>query len=428
MNPEKMNLSDVAVQKCPWEAYQLLRDEAPVYQMPDTGMYVITRYQDICEIVRDPARFSMQADRSFLFKTEQAKRYYEDHGYPRRTPLSTDPPYHTEFRGHLEPFFSAGRIRQWEPALRELIENLTSKLDTTDPIDFVQAFCFPLPMSVMTVLLGLPLEDHKLLKHWTDVWVLPFSHAMTPEQEMYVAVEGVKLQKYLLAALDKKRNDPNNDLLTLLVETRREDGSELTVQEMLGFAEQAVVGANETTQNGLAMAMCALIENPGLEARLRREPGKIRTFIEECLRLHSPTAGMYRWTTQDVEMHGVVIPKDSTVHLRFAAANRDERHFEDPNTLDIDRRKAGSHLAFSHAVHHCLGAPLARLELNLSFEILLSKRQNFRFARDDDNYNYVPGLALRQLDYLWITSDPLDARATGAPAGASSSSSGRSSG
>lgn len=411
VDPEKVNLSDVAVQKCPWEAYQLLRDEAPVYRMPDTGMYVITRYEDICQIVRDPARFSMQADRSFLFKTKDATRYYQEHGYPRFTPLSTDPPYHTEFRGHLEPFFSAGRIRQWEPALRELIDNLAGNLETSEPIDFVQAFCFPLPMSVMTVLLGLPLEDHKLLKHWTDVWVLPFSHAMTPEQEMYVAVEGVKLQNYLLAALDEKRKNPKDDLLTLLVETRREDGSELTVKEMLGFAEQAVVGANETTQNALAMGMCALIENPGVEARLREDPGKIRTFVEECLRLHSPTAGMYRWTTQDVEMHGVTIPKGATVHLRFAAANRDERHFEDPATLDIDRKKAGSHLAFSHAVHHCLGAPLARLELNLSFEILLSRRQNFRLARGDASYDYVPGLALRQMEYLWIRSDPLAAGA-----------------
>ena len=180
---------------------------------------------------------------------------------------------------------------------------------------------------------------------------------------------------------------------------------------MLGFSEQAVVGANETTQNALAMAMCALIENPGLESRLRNEPGKIRTFIEECLRLHSPTAGMYRWTKEDVEMHGVTIPKGATVHLRFAAANRDERHFEEPAKLDIDRKKAGSHLAFSHAVHHCLGAPLARLELNLSFEILLRRRQNFRFARAESNYDYVPGLALRQLEYLWIKSDPLELEA-----------------
>ena len=104
----------------------------------------------------------------------------------------------------LEPFFTAGRIREWEPALRELIEDLAKNLESDDPVDFVQAFCFPLPMSVMTVLLGLPLEDHEILKHWTDVWVLPFSHAMSPEQEMYVAKEGVKLQNYILAAMDEK--------------------------------------------------------------------------------------------------------------------------------------------------------------------------------------------------------------------------------
>lgn len=409
VDPAAIDLSSVDVQKCPFEAYELLRDEAPVHHMPDTGMYVISRYEDIAAIVRDPERFSMDVRRDFLFKTEEAKQYYRDNGFPRRTPLSSDPPYHTDFRDQLEPFFTAGRIRQWEPQLRELIGDLADNLEADKPVNFVKDFCFPLPMSVMTVLLGLPLEDHELLKQWTDLWVLPFSHALTPEQEMHVAVEGVKLQQYILDALERKRKEPADDLLTILVNGHMPDGRPFTIEEMVGLAEQAVVGANETTQNGLAMAMKELIENPGIEERLHREPAKIRNFIEECLRLQSPTAGMYRGTTCDVEMHGVTIPKDSIVHLRFAAANRDERHFPEPGKLDLDRRNAASHMAFSQAVHHCLGAPLARMELNLSFEILLSRRRNFRFGRADDAFDYVPGLALRQLEYLWIQSDPVEA-------------------
>ncbi len=409
VDPAAIDLSNMDIQKCPFEAYELLRDEAPVHHMPDTGMYVISRYEDIAAIVRDPERFSMAVPRDFLFKTDAARQYYKDHGFPRKTPLSSDPPYHTEFRDLLEPFFTAGRIREWEPQLRTLISGLADNLETDEPIDFVKSFCFPLPMSVMTVLLGLPPEDHEILKYWTDIWVLPFSHALSREQEMLVATEGIKLQRYLLDAMDRKRKEPADDLLTLLVQARRSDGSELSTAEMVGFAEQAVVGANETTQNGLAMAMKELIENPGIEERLHRESGKIRVFIEECLRLQSPTAGMYRGTTCDVEMHGMTIPKDSIVHLRFAAANRDERHFAEPGKLDLDRRNAASHMAFSQAIHHCLGAPLARLELNLSFEILLSRRANFRFGRERDVFDYVPGLALRQLEYLWIQSDPIEA-------------------
>ena len=406
----KIDLSNTDIQKCPWVAYKLLRDDAPVHYLPEAGMYVISRYEDICNIVRDSKRFSMEKpDRGFLFRTEAAVKFYEDHGLPRYTPLSTDPPYHTDFRSRVDPFFTSSRIRRWEPQLRELIEQLAEQLDTDAPVDFVKAFCFPLPMSVMTILLGLPLEDHELLKHYTDVWVLPYSHAMTPEQELHVAEEGVKLQTYILEKLEEKRSNPGDDLLSLLVQTRREDGSPLTTKEMVGFSEQAIVGANETTQNGLAMAMCAMIEQPGLEDRLRDEPKTIKTFVEECLRLHSPTAGMYRFATEDVELHGVTIPKGAAVHLRFAAANRDERHFENPDLLDVERRNAGSHVAFSHATHHCLGAPLARLELNLAFQILLSRRQHFRLARGADSYDYVPGLALRQMAYLWIQSDPLAA-------------------
>ncbi len=403
-----LDLTDTEVQKCPWDAYRALRDEAPVHYLPEVDMYVVSRYEDICRIVRDSRRFSMRKpDRGFLFRTDAAVQYYEDHGLPRYTPLSSDPPYHTDFRSRVEPFFTSSRIRQWEPYLKTLIEDLAHGLDTEEPVDFVRTFCFPLPMSVMTVLLGLPLEDHALLKHYTDVWVLPYSHAMTPEQEMYVAEEGVKLQRYILEHLEAKRQNPGEDLLSLLVQTRREDGSPLTTQEMVGFAEQAVVGANETTQNGLAMAMCAMIEEPGLEARLRQEPKRIKTFVEECLRLHSPTAGMYRFATENVTLHGVTIPKGAAVHLRFAAANRDERQFEHPDRLDVERRNAGSHVAFSHATHHCLGAPLARLELNLSFQVLLGRRRNFRLARGADSYDYVPGLALRQMAYLWLQSDPV---------------------
>ncbi|MEZ5599026.1 MAG: hypothetical protein R3E84_22080 [Pseudomonadales bacterium] len=183
-----MNLADVGIQKCPWDAYRRLRDDAPVHYLPEVDMYVISRYEDICSIVRDSQRFSMQKPgRGFLFRTEAAVKYYEDHGLPRYTPLSTDPPYHTDFRSQVEPFFTSGRIRRWEPRLRELIERLATNLDTDAPVDFVRRFCVPLPMSVMTILLGLPLEDHDLLKHYTDVWVLPYSHAMTAEQEMYVA-------------------------------------------------------------------------------------------------------------------------------------------------------------------------------------------------------------------------------------------------
>lgn len=408
MDLQKMDLSDTEVQKCPWEAYQMLRDVAPVHYLSDVNMYVISRYEDICKIVRDPENFSFISTSSFLFHNDDALKYMKEKGFPRQTPLASDPPYHTEFRSHLEPFFTAGRIREWEPALRDLIGTLADNLNTDAPVNFVQDFCFPLPMSVMTILLGLPFEDHPQLKRWTDTWVLPFSHAMTPEQEMMVAKENVELQHYILAALDEKRKNPKDDFLSLLVQARREDGSELTIEEMVGISEQAVVGANETTQNGIAMAMLTLIENSGVEERLRREPGKIKTFIEECLRLQSPTAGMYRWTTRDVEMHGVTIPKGSTVHLRFAAANRDERHFDMAEKLDLDRKNAGSHVAFSQAIHHCIGAPLARMELNLSFEILLSQRQNFRLVGKDKDFDYVPGLALRQMEYLWIKSDPVE--------------------
>jgi cytochrome P450 len=171
---------------------------------------------------------------------------------------------------------------------------------------------------------------------------------------------------------------------------------------MLGLAEQIMVGGNETTTNALAMGMKLLIETEGLEARLRGNDAAIKTFVEEVLRLESPTQGLYRIAMQDTEIAGYPIPKGAILHIRFAAANRDERQFPNPDVLDITRRNAGSHMAFSQAHHHCLGAPLARQEMQLAFKVLLDRFKNFYFPAGRNNFEYIPSFALRALKDLWI--------------------------
>jgi cytochrome P450 len=403
MDNNAIDLLDPAVQACPFGAYKTLRDEAPVYIMPGTGYYMVTRYEDIAEIIRKPEIFSMQGDtQNPLFKYESARNIYATKGWHRGTPLSNDPPLHTLYRKIVDVGFTAGRVRKLEPRIIELIEQLTSQMAAHREMEFVNAFCIPLPLNVITDRLGLPLSDMPQLKIWSDAWVQPFSLALDEAQEIKYATLGVELQNYLKDHLEDRRRNPGEDILTDIATAKYNDERPLTMTEMLGLAEQIMVGGNETTTNALAMGMKLLIETEGLEARLRGNESAIKTFVEEVLRLESPTQGLYRIAMQDTEIAGYPIPKGAILHIRFAAANRDERQFPNPDVLDISRRNAGSHMAFSQAHHHCLGAPLARQEMQLAFKVLLDRFKNFHFPPGRNNFEYIPSFALRALKDLWI--------------------------
>jgi cytochrome P450 len=171
--------------------------------------------------------------------------------------------------------------------------------------------------------------------------------------------------------------------------------------EKMGLAEHLIVGGHETATSALASGLMLLIQNPKVESELRRDPSLIKNFVEEALRLESPSQGFFRYAVADGEVAGVVIPKGSMVHVRFAAANRDPDQFPNPNEIDLARPNAGAHMAFSQGEHHCVGAPLARLELGLAFEGLLETFDHFEL-QPRTTLRHLPGLALRTLEALPI--------------------------
>jgi len=162
------------------------------------------------------------------------------------------------------------------------------------------------------------------------------------------------------------------------------------------------VAGNETTTNALAAGMQLLIENPEQQRLLREDPSRIRIFVEEVLRVESPVQGLFRVVTEDVELAGVAIPKGARVMLRFAAANRDPNQYAEPDALDVCRRNAGTHLAFGAGIHHCLGAALAREEMNSAFEQILARMTNLHFLPERNDFKHYPNMILRGLEHLWI--------------------------
>lgn len=408
--PSDVDLMDPAVQADPYRAYDVLRAQAPVYEMPGTGFFVVTSYAGLDRVIRDPATFSIQIGSLGmvgLFRTREARAIFRDKGWTVGTKLSTDPPEHDAYRSLIDVSFTAGRVKKSEPFIRSIIEDLLARISPRGACEFVSEFCVPLPMRVIADRLGLPDEDLARLKVWSEAWVEPFSYAMTPERELVVAARMVELQHYLVAKLEEKRRSPREDILSDLANGRLRGERALSTEEMLGIAEQALVGGNETTTNAIASGMLLLLRNPDVLRELRADPGWVRGFCEEALRLESPTQGLLRITTRDTELLGVPIPKGRFVHLRFGAANRDPAVFSEPARLDPRRRNAGAHMAFSQGEHHCLGAPLARQEMKLAFEMLLERWDAIELTVPEHALEYVPSFTLRALRAL-----PLRFRAT----------------
>jgi cytochrome P450 len=219
----------------------------------------------------------------------------------------------------------------------------------------------------------------------------------------------IEAQHYFQPIFERLRKQPDDTLLSDLVNTvipewgRTLNDNELHAEMMA----DTFVGGSETSTNALSAGMMLAIQNPDVWARLKQGVEKdLRTFVEEVLRLESPVQSLFRIVSKDIEIHGVKIPKGAMINTRYAAANRDERHFECPEKLDLDRKNAGSHMAFGSGVHHCLGAPLARRELYWGFKAMVDRFDHIQFAEGKNDFKHGPTFALRALKALHIEFTP----------------------
>lgn len=398
------SLMDPEIQADPYAYYHALHEQAPVYLMPDSGAYLVSRYRDVQHVIRHPEIWSndLLGKAGFsMFQHEEARQVLEADGWPRDTRLQTDPPEHRDYRELVSGSFSAGRVKALEPFIRQIAESLADEMAKDEECEFVTRFAAWLPIRVITQMLGLPAADAGQIKTWSDAWVEPLSAGISKEREIEVAKLGLELQHYLSGWMERKRQSPKEDVLTDLANACFPNGEPLPMAEKMGMAEHLIVGGHETATSALASGVALMIRHPEVTAALREDGGLIRNFVEEVLRLESPSQGFFRYALADAEVAGVLIPKGSMVHIRFAAANRDPEVFPDPDRIDLNRGNAGAHMAFSQGEHHCIGAPLARLELQTAFRTLLTRFDELSFA-SDAALEYVPGLALRSLRALPI--------------------------
>lgn len=403
-SPEKfdIDLFDPETQENWYPTYRLLRDHAPVYRVPGTNMFVVTRYDDVLHVLRHQDIFPTGGA---IARSPQAQRVYSDKGWQRITPLSTNPPDHRRYRELVDGHFDSSGAQRWRPFIESTITDLISGFagppDTPGSTEIIESFALPLPVRVITRILGFPETDIPRLKAWSSAWVLPFSGPLSPEREVWVAENVVEFQHYIASWISRKRADPTDDVLSALV-AATVDGRPLSDHELITIVDHLYIGGNETTTFALASGLWIMLREPGLYQRLRHDRRLVDPFIEEVLRLESPTQGLYRSVTCDTEISGTPIPAGSVVHIRYAAANRDERMFVEPDRVDLSRSNGRRHMAFSLGEHHCPGSGLSRLEQNLALNALLDRFDDLRLAPSND-FRHEPGFVLRALQRLEIS-------------------------
>lgn len=343
-------------------------------------VYIITRHDDVKAVLADHERFSNTRPPGFVVPGAPEVTPEEQQRSRAGNLLALDPPEHQRVRRMLTSEFTIRRIKRLEPRITAIVdEHLDAMAEAGPPVDLVESFALPIPSLVICELLGVPYVDR------TD-----FQHRAARQLDLSLPIPerfevARQSREYMAELVRNARRDPGDDILGMLI---REHGDELTDDELIGLAGLLLLAGHETTSNMLGLGTLALLRHPEQLAAVRDDPDAIGPAVEELLRwLSIVQTSIPRITTTDVEVAGVRIPKGKLVFASLPAGNRDPEFVAEPDALDI-RRGAPGHLGFGHGVHHCLGAPLARMELRIAWPALFRRFPTLALAEDFDDVDF----------------------------------------
>src|SRR5438132_7591584 len=371
----------------PYPFYARLRAEDPVHQSP-LGLWVLTRYDDVARVLRDP-RFGRKG-----FDLLVDARFGTEPGQPglATSMLFRDPPDHTRLRTLVSKAFTPRVIEGMRSHIQSIVDRLLDKVQDAHAMDVIADLAYPLPVTVICKMLGVPTGDHHAIRGWSsDIARSLDAIGLLADREIVERGGAARraLGDYFRALVRERRQRPQEDLLSLLI-AAEEQGDKLSEGEVLAMCVLLFIAGHETTVNLIGNGLLALLRHPDELEKLKRDPGLVPSAIEELLRYDSPVQRTGRFTTTDVEIQGRKIPSGSLVVAAIGAANRDPGHFPDPDRLDI-ARPDNRHVAFGFGIHFCLGAPLARVEGQIALGSLLRR---------------MPGLTLQTPAPEWRDSSP----------------------
>jgi cytochrome P450 len=358
----------------PYPLYAQMRAEAPVVWSEEQETFLATRYADCVSVLRsanvsvDNRKAGRVGARRAPLRDNAVLGAFEE----IRPMLFSDPPDHTRLRALVSKAFTPKRVEALRPHIAELVDGLLAPAAADGGMDVVADLAFPLPVIVICELLGVPVDDRDQLKQWSRDLARTIDPVVPPDVAQQAAVAGMFFINYLNNLIDERRSAPRDDLLSALIAVE-DEGERLSHAELLVNSILLFVAGHETTQNLIGNGLLALLRYPDQSAALRDDPSLARNAVEEVLRYESPVHLTGRIFVEDGEVGGVRIPRGETVLLLLAAAHRDPEMFPEPDRFDIRRENANRNIAFGHGIHHCLGAPLARVEAQVALQAPVSR-------------------------------------------------------
>lgn len=369
----------------PYPVYRRLLEEAPVYWSEAWGAWLLTRYDDVVETLRDNRRFTSLGRLTKTMQPALEEPLWESIqplvAHYSRGLINVDPPDHTRMRALVHQAFTPRRIARLRDHVQDIVDRLLADLREGDRMDVVRDLAYPLPVTVIAELMGVPAADHDRLKAWSGD-IVKFMATARPEAEVLTLSQDalLSLRDYFRGILAARRRDPRDDLISALV-AAEEGGDTLTEEELLSTLVTILIGGHETTTSLIASGTLLLLTHPEERRKLEAEPRLAQSAVEEFLRFEGPFQRNRRIATEDVTIGGQEVGEGELVMQLLGAANRDPAHFPDPDRLDI-ARSPNRHLAFGYGVHFCLGASLARLEAPVALETLFRRLPGLELAAE----------------------------------------------
>ncbi len=395
-HPDPYDPTDPGVIADPYPALDTLRSRSPVAWSERLRSWLVTRHDDCIALQRDPR-----------LSAERMAAYFQGLSDERRRALAMsermigtwsvflDPPPHTRIRSHLNRWFTTRSLEAMKPRIERRIDDLLVPVRDREQMDFVADFAYPLPASVIMDMLGVPLDMLDDFQRWShDVALFVGSSQTAPDKHLRAEEAIVGLAAVFRDLLAERRRAPDADMIS---ELARQPG--LSDDELVANCILLLFAGHETTTGLLSNGLMRLIQHPGQQALLRREPDRAEMAVEEMLRFDSPAPAISRVAATDLELRGRRIARGDRVFLMLNAANRDPDAFDEPDRFDITRR-AGRHIAFGFGIHFCIGAPLARLEATLALPRVLAALDDIE--QTDDAVTWRDGVSLRGLVSLPI--------------------------
>ncbi|MEE2692733.1 MAG: cytochrome P450 [Pseudomonadota bacterium] len=412
----QIDMYDEELLECPFGFFRRLTREAPVLRHEASGVYQISGYELAAKALLDPETFSNEIGHTLHDRASASEeiRAAQAGAYPTASVLhTTDGAKHKFSRALVNRAFAPQRVREMEPRIEEIADALIDNFAARGSVEFMGEFAQSLPLMIIAEQMGVPPADIERFREWSDAFATRFSYKADAAAELQAAHAVVAFQQYFKNVLEEKKLRPTNDIISVIagaIEEGADGENSLTMPQALQLCQQILVAGNESTAATLCEGMVLFLNRPELIGRIRDDADFRKNALEELLRVHSAVNAMWRVTTKKTEMGGVEIPEGALVLIRFGAANRDERTYQDADAYDPARANARRHIAFGFGVHVCIGASLARRELDICFRKLFSRLEGWRI-QDGATLEHTPSIIMRALKELPLEFHPSSPRA-----------------